>query len=717
MLMRRYSYRSKTLVSVLCAALLAVPLTLMAACMSPALKSFGLYSEYAILPANSSDGADVKWATYLKTHFQKRATDRDCVIATPAQDDSQLQVTVDLNPRLATDYQVGVADHALNLSARNTEAMLWLLYQFMSAAARADSRLAVSDLPPAVLSCQRDTAGTFAFEYRGIYSPSNADADLMPILGVHNVDFDWGLWGHNINKVFGGNVPDKARALVGGHRSDSQWCFSSDELYRAYERYIIDNYGDGTADAPTRFSVMPNDNDEVCQCPDCRAAGNTPTSATPAVTRMVKRLSRRFPHQLFFTSAYATTQMPPTHRLPANVGVLVSAMDLPLVADEDDKAAAAKTAKAKARFGQTIQAWQRSTDRVYVWDYMRNFDDYLTPYPCLHALQGRLRYYQQLGIRGVFFNGSGYDYASFDDVQTYVLAQLLLNPEADVDAGIHAYLAATYPVTGQLLENYYTSLEAAAAGHVLPWYGGMADMVAAGVDPTALNRFANQLEVASKKADVTERKKINALLTALAYPRLEALRQKAERPADATVAQLTSLLAAHTAFKDMANYREAQGDIDSYLSQWRLSYPWPSNSGRRPLLGLRCLEGGAEGQSVEVLADGRQGFTTDYHTGWYITSAPQLCLQGQGFQRASVQLSLSFLHAPVWHIYLPSEVSVWQGDTCCGRATVPAATDGRARVTLPAAGLVPLKPIEIRIKQNNQAKGRVTLACDEIEVM
>ena len=364
--MRRYSYHSKALVSVLCTVLLAVPLALMAACMSPALKSFGQYSEYAILPANSRDGADVKWATYLKTHFQKRATDRDCVIATPAQDDSQLQVTVDLDPGLPTDYQVGVADHTLTLSARNTETMLWLLYQFMSAAARADSRLAVSDLPPAVLSCQRDTAGTFAFEYRGIYSPSNTDVDQMPILGVHNVDFDWGLWGHNIGKVFGGNVPTQARALVDGHRSGSQWCFSSDELYRAYERYIIDNYGEGTVDAPTRFSVMPNDNGEVCLCPGCRAAGNTPTSATPAVTRMVERLSRRFPNHLFFTSAYATTQTPPTHRLPANAGVLVSAMALPLVADDGDKAVSARAAKAKDRFGQTIQMWQCSTDRVYV---------------------------------------------------------------------------------------------------------------------------------------------------------------------------------------------------------------------------------------------------------------------------------------------------------------------------------------------------------------
>lgn len=716
MLTRRYSYRSKAPVSVLCVVLLAVPLTIMAACMSPALKPFGQYSEYAILPASAADGADVRWATYLKTHFQKRATDRDCVIAAPAQDDSQLQVTVDLDPGLSTDYRVGVADHALTLTARNTEAMLWLLYQFMSAAARADSRLAVSDLPPAVLSCQRDTAGTFAFEYRGIYSPSNTDADQMPILGVHNVDFDWGLWGHNINKVFGGSVPAQARALVDGRRSDSQWCFSSDELYRAYERYVIDNYGDGTADAPTRFSVMPNDNGEVCQCPACRAAGNTPTSATPAVTRMVERLARRFPHQLFFTSAYATTQTPPAHKLPANAGVLVSAMDLPLTTADGPKATTPRAAQAKARFGQTIKQWQRCTDRVYVWDYMRNFDDYLTPYPCLHALQSRLRYYQQLDIRGVFFNGSGYDYASFDDVQTYVLAQLLRDPEADVDAAIHAYLAAAYPVTGQLLDSYYTSLETAAAGRVLPWYGGMADAVAAGVNPTALNRFVAQLEVASKKADVPERKKINALLTALAYTRLEALRLKAERPSAATVAQLTSLLAAHTAFKDMAHYRETLGDIDGYLRQWRVSYPWLSDAGRHSIGGLRCLEGGAEGQSVAVLGDGRQGFTTDYHIGWYITGAPQLRLMAPGFQRTSVQLSLSFLHAPAWHIYLPSEVSVWQGSTCRGRATVPPATDGRARVTLSATGLVPQQPVEIRIRQNTDAKGRVTLACDEIEV-
>ncbi len=57
--------------------------------------------------------------------------------------------------------------------------------------------------------------------------------------------------------------------------------------------------------------------------------------------------------------------------------------------------------------------------------YERNYDDYLSPFPCLLVMQQRLELYRQLGIKGVFVNGSGDDYSAFDDMQTHVLALLL----------------------------------------------------------------------------------------------------------------------------------------------------------------------------------------------------------------------------------------------------------------------------------------------------
>ena len=65
--------------------------------------------------------------------------------------------------------------------------------------------------------------GDFAFEYRGIYSPSNADPELMPVTASHHVDYDWGLWGHNLRRVFPGEVPEEALAWVDGQRDENQF--------------------------------------------------------------------------------------------------------------------------------------------------------------------------------------------------------------------------------------------------------------------------------------------------------------------------------------------------------------------------------------------------------------------------------------------------------------------------------------------------------------
>ena len=36
---------------------------------------------------------------------------------------------------------------------------------------------------------------------------------------------------------------------------------------------------------------------------------------------------------------------------------------------------------ATRKFAALVSRWHKVVGRVYVWDYMRNFDDYFTPYP------------------------------------------------------------------------------------------------------------------------------------------------------------------------------------------------------------------------------------------------------------------------------------------------------------------------------------------------
>lgn len=409
----------------------------------------------------------------------------------------------------------------------------------------------------------KTVAGKPLSEYHGLYTPSNTK-DVQQAMHTNHPDYDWGLWGHNLVKAIHNDLTDDMFATIDGRRTRKQLCFSSPALYKAVRAYILDQYGYGNADYSERITIMPMDNKLACLCPRCRAAGNTPGNATPAVTAFITRLAKEFPGHQFFTSAYHTTKQAPATTLPSNVGVLISSFPLPV---QDDFS----HSKGYTEFLNMVKAWKRRCSRIYVWDYERNFDDYLSPFPCLLAMQARLKLYKRLGVLGVFFNGSGDDWSSFDDMQTFVLAQLMDAPDLNVRQAVAGYFRQHYPITAPILTSYYWGLEerALTSNCVLPLYGSMQDMCQTYLDPAAFVTFRRQLDAASKRTMGDERHRLNALLTALAYTQLELYRCGliAKDPDMAT--EMREILKGHSEIKGMVNRDESGHSIDDYLKLWK----------------------------------------------------------------------------------------------------------------------------------------------------
>ena len=399
-------------------------------------------------------------------------------------------------------------------------------------------------------------------EYHGLYTPSNTE-DVQETCHTNHPDYDWGLWGHNLKKALGGKVSADMYAVVNGKRDSKQLCFSSGKLYDAVREYIIDQFGYGSDDYCERISIMPMDNKLACTCARCLKKGNTATNATPAVTDFVTRLAKEFPRHRFFTSAYHTTMQAPQTVLPDNVGVFVSSISLPMQVNF-------RKTNGYKEFLATVKAWQKKCLRIYVWDYERNYDDYLSPFPCLQALQSRLQLYRELGVKGVFLNGSGYDYSAFDDMQTYVLAQMMDNPDLDIHKAVADYFRQYYPVTAALLTDYYWTLEerTRTSNRLLPLYGTMKDMCRSYLDAKEFVRFRSSLDAMSKNTAKDERKRLNALLTALAYTQLEMYRTGI-LPKDADMAvEMREILKGHNELKGMENRDETGHTIDEYLKRW-----------------------------------------------------------------------------------------------------------------------------------------------------
>lgn len=401
------------------------------------------------------------------------------------------------------------------------------------------------------------------FEYRGLYTPSN-NKEMQSYMHTNHPDYDWGLWGHNLSKVIKDNATEGMYAIVDGKRNHKQLCFSSKELYNCVREYIIDQFGYGTDSYSERISIMPLDNKMACTCTECKAKGNSANNATPAVTAFITRLAKEFPKHRFFTSAYHTTKAAPKTALPENVGAFISSITLPMRVDFS------KTDGYK-EFVATVKAWKQKCGKIYVWDYERNYDDYLSPFPCLLAMQSRFRLYRKLGISGVFVNGSGDDFSAFDDMQTFVLAQMMDDPDIDVHKAIRNYFAENYPVTADILTKYYWGLEqrSKTTNHVLPLYGTMQDMCGAYLNVKEFVEFRRELDAKSKLTSADERKRLNALLTAFAYTQLE-LYRTGLLPKDSEEAiEMREILKGHSELKGMKNRDESGHSIDDYLKKWK----------------------------------------------------------------------------------------------------------------------------------------------------
>lgn len=684
-------------------------------CASAGINSPSDFKGYVVCPYHESASGDVRWAEYLQSHLERRGRGK-VAVEYDGSGSSLFRLEVCLDTLLPDDFRIRRDRNGIRLTARGDEAMLWLQYQLMKLLGNEDKRIEVSDLPPATLK-MRDTSGTFAFAFRGIYSPAIQVEDYAGIVSAHCLEKNWGLWGHQLKKAIGSDVPDDVFAVVNGKKYDEQYCFSSEELYRRIERYINDHFGTGTKKR-LRFMVAPNDNGTVCTCANCLALGNTAQNGTPVVVKLVERLARRFPDHVFYLLAYLGTLEAPVEKLPVNTGVVLSAMEFPF-------RAGGASIKAGQRFVGLLDRWKKVSDSIFIWDYINNFDDYFTPFPALELIRERLLLYRGHGVQGVFLNGSGYDYCAFDDMRSYVFASLLLHPEQSVSELMRAYFTDKYPVSGELLYEFCHGLEkrTLSGKKTLNLYGSIRDAEKTYLDVAVFVPFYDKLCEMLSRVGGEEHKKLQELITALSYTRLEIARQHvfdswgcAERQSNKLcirpeVKPWLERLGKWKEFLAMKQISESGFPVEEYIAEWQRYI----TDGQNLLLNciLRSVSQPDEGYTdLSVLTDGIQGLPGSYHYGWHISSR-DMELEIPIEQVAGTRrFRMIFLHDLRHRISAPRCVEIWVDGTLYKRYVPEADDTGRLFI---AEGYVDFgKARTIRVKVMRALGERIQVAVSEV---
>lgn len=486
------------------------------------------------------------------------------------------------------------------------------------------------------------------FDYCEIYMPETL-GEKGKDMGLNSVDYDWGIWGHNLGRALpaGASLNVYAKDKNGKVNND-QFCFGSNQLFKYLEEYIIDNFGE---DDTMRFVIMPNDNDIVCHDDACVKLGNTHDDASPAVFNLVRRLCERFPNHIFFTSDYSTTKSLPKKPLPSNSGVLISAMDYPRTAF---------TTPEEMAFMQRIANWKKNVGHVYIWDYINNFDDYFTPIPLYNVMAHRIQKYKEAGVRGVFFNGAGSDYSTFGDLDTQILVELTRNPALDWRNELKNLCDERYPTTGGIIYDFIVAQDnfALEKGRPLPLYEGVANAVSTYLPSDEFISFYNKLEQAYDRTSGTERKALDKLLGALSYTRLELMRLSGDVTGyEKPLKRLSALMN-----NGVEAYNESYWSISDYVSDFKFMAEHAAEmKGKNVLKNIRLQNQtplDPDYPDISIITDGLLGLPSNYHCGNLITSAKPVFKVEIPRVEGMKHLRVCLVNNPSYHIGLPSEVKL-----------------------------------------------------------
>jgi hypothetical protein len=250
-------------------------------------------------------------------------------------------------------------------------------------------------------------------------------------------------------------------SLIKGKRtaSKSQLCLTNPQL----RDFVVLRAKEWLRESPEAgiISVTQNDWMGWCECPECKALDDAEGSHSGTMVTFVNYIAERigpeFPNVAVDTFAYQYTRKPPKSVRPRqNVIVRLCSIECNFREPLDDPS--------NADFRADLENWSRICSRLYVWDYVTDFQNYIHPHPNWFTLGANIRLFNRLGVKGVFeegaYAGPG---AEMAELRAWLLAQLLWNPNQDDRALIKEFVEGFYGRNAAGPINRYLELMHAAS--------------------------------------------------------------------------------------------------------------------------------------------------------------------------------------------------------------------------------------------------------------
>ena len=284
---------------------------------------------------------------------------------------------------------------------------------------------------------------------------------------------DWGLFVHTFNTLvspeqYGQSHPEYFSLINGVRMPGTQLCLSNQEvadvLIASLKKKIAEN------SAATYWSVSQNDNDQYCRCENCKALnekhGKVPSGS---IVYFVNKVARAFPEKIISTLAYWYSRKAPQNiRIEPNVNIMLCNIESTRQAPvyETDPA-----------FSKDLKDWGALTKDILIWDYNIQFTNYFDPFPNLFTLKPNIKFYRDNHVNALFMQANDEPAAEMALLRSYMICQLMWNPELDEQIILDSFLKSYYATAAPFIRQYIDSMQQSLvkSGLKLNIFGGPID--------------------------------------------------------------------------------------------------------------------------------------------------------------------------------------------------------------------------------------------------
>ena len=265
---------------------------------------------------------------------------------------------------------------------------------------------------------------------------------------------DWGLFVHTFStlvppKDYGQSHPEYYSLVKGIRQPATQLCLSNEEVADV----LVANLKKKIEEKPdaTYWSVSQNDNDQYCQCDNCKALnekyGGVPSGS---VIHFVNKVAKAIPEKTISTLAYWYTRKAPQHiTIEPNVNIMLCNIESRRQAPvyETDPA-----------FSKDLKDWGALTKDILIWDYNIQFTNFFDPFPNLYTLKPNIKFYTDNNVNALFMQANAEPAAEMALLRSYMICKFMWRPDADENIIMDEFLNGYFGKGGVYIRKYIDSM-------------------------------------------------------------------------------------------------------------------------------------------------------------------------------------------------------------------------------------------------------------------